>query len=511
LKKDNLTLRFRLFAIAWLLGAIICFSSLAFRQGEIGWPPLLAGVIFLVMIPLTLKRKRLVYQLARFECLFQGFLTGVSIGLLGKLFLYEPFIWFLLVEMLLIGLVVMFAANNIIKHSLRLKPSFLNRNDLFYFSVWLPLFFVIGWTFLLLIPRMLDGFKGGDPPVQFVSTKTTQPGAKSNFVLRHFVWDSVPVPKKSCLKMIFQGKPLMDPSRGFHLYILPNDDVIIGLDRSVGHGILMSGKIAYEVFGMVGPYRNPYDWAMWVATDRTAFLSKFSRMIAHSAENCTGMIFFKMPGYRGVAEKLPWKGHNWLEVNLITRDWGNTISLRFSSESYSSEQLWEMAKPILEGMKPDITLARMKRGLRLMTEEKSASQKMKRHSFRKLLQEMDIPNVKSNEQWMREARVAFEAGRFEDCKWDLVQPILDNYEGGKPYVLFGRALMKQGYPDPAEFFYRKAEFWMKDDPELKALEAEAERERDKQDPTGERFKPNPEAEKILQNALKALGKTEVSE
>ena len=51
--------------------------------------------------------------------------------------------------------------------------------------------------------------------------------------------------------------------------------------------------------------------------------------------------------------------------------------------------------------------------------------------------------------------------------------------------MFGRALMKQGYHGPAGFFYGKEEFWTKDDPGLKALEAEAEHELDKQDPTGE--------------------------
>jgi len=155
-------------------------------------------------------------------------------------------------------------------------------------------------------------------------------------------------------------------------------------------------------------------------------------------------------------------------------------------------------------MKPDITLGKIQHILDSVKEGKSSPQKVKQHSFGKLLQEMDGWNIKSSEEWMKEAEAAFKEERYEDCKWALVQPILDNYEGGAPYVLFGRALMKQGYPDPAGFFYRKAEFWMKDDPELKALEAETERELDKQDPTGERFKTDPKVEKILREAKELL-------
>ena len=507
MKKDNLTLRFRLFAGAWFLGAMICFSPLLFRKGEIGWPPVLVGVIFLVMIPLTLKRKRLVYQLAYAELLSLGFIMGFSVGLLGSLFLYEPSIWFLIVEVLFLALIVLFMADSNIKRALNLKPKLLKQNGLLLSVMTLLLFVVLGWGSFWFIRWTQEGFKKADPPVRFVSLKNAESNTKSSFALRHFVQDSLPIPKKSCLKMISQGKPLTDSSRGFSLYILPNDDVTIELNRSVGHGILMCGKIMEEFYGAVGPYRSIYDWARWVATDQTAFSSKYFRVMAHAAEDCTGVMFIETPGYLGVAEKISWKGYSRLEVNLIARDWGNTITLSFSADHLSPEQLWELAKPILAGMKPDITLARMKRGLELMTQEKSASQKMERHSFEELLQEMDIPNVKSNEEWMTEARAAFDEGRFEDCKWALVQPILDNYEGGAPYVLFGRVLMKQGYPDPAGFFYRKAEFWMKNDPELKALEAETERELDKQDPTGERFKPNPKVEKILREAKELLNHT----
>jgi len=309
--------------------------------------------------------------------------------------------------------------------------------------------------------------------------------------------------------MIWQEEHLTTPSRKFSLFVIIKKDIIISLTRTTSTDLMMFAKTMGENYGAVGPCQTTWDWVSWVATDRTALLSRTIRGLSFVSSGGKGarIRLLESPDYLGVVEQQGSGKYSVLCVDMIGKDLGNIISLRFSSKNHSPEQLWEMAEPILEGMKPDITLGKIQHILAVVKEGKSSPPKTKRHSFGELLREMDSWNVKGNEEWMKEAKTAFKEGWFEDCKWALVQPILDNYEGGKPYVLFGRALMKQGYPGPADFFYRKAEFWMKDDPELKALEAEAEHELDKRDPTGKRFKPNPEAEEIIREAKELLEKT----
>ncbi len=510
-KEKNLTLRFRLFAVAWLLGAITCFSPLVFYRKDIRTVSIAVGVAFLFMAIFTLKQNKISYYLASGVMGIQVAALGISIAMLGNLLMYAPFIWPFAIDALFLLLFVLFSTDSEIKQALNLNPKRLKRKESIKIIITASLGIVFSWLAVwlagILIEKKLDFV---DPRVESIVLNGHNLKNPDSLTSRHFVFDSVPIPKKSLLKIIWQGRHLKDPNRRFSLFVISKDNYIVWLKRGMDTGLLLSAKTMAESCGKVGPCQSMYDWADWIATDRTSFLSRMFRgMSAMFSSN--GMIkikLVKMPDYLGIVEEGTSAKHSIISVDMIGRDYGNIINLQFYSQKHSPEQLWELAKPILIGMKSDIKLGKIKHTLELFEQEKSAAVGKKHINFDRIMKSMDEWNLKGNEEWMEDAQLAFKDGRFEDCKWALVQPILDNYGGGKPYILFGRALMKQGYPDPASFFYRKAEFWMKDNPKLKVLEAEARRELDKQDPTGERFKPDPKLKKLLHEARELLKQNE---
>jgi len=508
LENKNLTLRFRLFAIGWFLGAIAYALSVALHQKDVGPVPVIIAFVYLLLTLFTIKKNKISYYLASGLLGLSVAVMGISVAMLGDLLLYEPFIWILIIEILFTLLLVLFTTSSEIKLTLRLKPKLLKRKESFKVIVAVFLGLFLSWAAIWVMGTQIEKkYNIVNPHVDIITLNSENPGKTGDFISRHFVMDSIPIPRNSLLKMIWQGRNLTEPSRKFSLFVISEDDYIIWLKRGINTSLLVSGKTMAQLCGKVGPYQSMYDWTVWIATDRTAFLSHLFRGLSSmfSSGGMTGIKLLKTPNYLGIVEEGKTPKHAVISVDMIGKDFGNIVNLRVFSQKRSPEQLWKLLKPILTGMKPDITVDKIKHTLGLLKQLKSGQSGERNNRFDQILQDMDKWNMKDNKEWMTEARTAFRESRFEDCKWALVQPILKNYKGGKPYVLFGRTLMKQGYPDPAVFFFEKAEFWMKDNPELKKLEAEAKHELDQQD-SAEQFKSNSESGKIIRNVRKMLDK-----
>ncbi|NOY23753.1 MAG: hypothetical protein GXO70_09640, partial [Acidobacteria bacterium] len=129
MKKDNLTLRFRLFAIAWLLGAIICFLPLVFYRKDVRTTSIVVGVALLFLTLFTLKQNKISYYLASGVIGIQAATMGISIAMLGDLLMYEPFVWSFAICSMFLLLFVLFATNSEIKQALKLKPKKLKRKE----------------------------------------------------------------------------------------------------------------------------------------------------------------------------------------------------------------------------------------------------------------------------------------------------------------------------------------------------------------------------------------------
>jgi hypothetical protein len=311
----------------------------------------------------------------------------------------------------------------------------------------------------------------------------------------------IPIPENSYLKGIWQGKTPADHRRYIHIAALTDDGIVVGIGQRIQTALLISGRVMLKQMGVVGPYDSLYKWANWIATDRTSFLSEYSRgfvdIFTFGRDN-SRVSLLKTPDFVGAVERKSGE-YNVVVVDLVSRGLGTGLSLRYSSDQLTTDQLWNRLKPVIASTKLILNEAKLKS---MISNLQKADEEGRPPNFQE-----DVPRTKGMkfrtlDESMEEARKALSEKRYEDAKWALVYPIFMNYKGGEPYVLFGKALLAQGHPRDAHYILWKAEHWLKDDPELKTLQEETERELDKLDPTGERHKPNPEVEKLIQEGKK---------